>query len=112
MRSESVFNLTIFTDVTKKICTCSFISIIMIILFVISPLSNLIKTSLFMKMIILIVLFYTIYLNIIQTNSLRRVTNSSNSEKIKSQINTNIICSYIFTIFLGLLGIFVIKSFF
>ena len=28
-----------------------------------------------------------------------------------SQLNTNILCSYIFTLFLGLMGIFVIKSF-
>ena len=30
---------------------------------------------------------------------------------VLSQLNTNIMCSYIFTLFLGLLGIFVVKSF-
>jgi threonine/homoserine/homoserine lactone efflux protein len=112
MKSESVFNLTIFTDITKKICMCSFISMIIIILFVISPLSNFIKTSQFMKILVLILIFYTIYLNILQTNSLRNVTRGSASEKIKSQIQINTICSYIFTVFLGVLGIFVVKSFF
>ena len=111
MDSSTPFNLIIFTDSTKKICTCSAISIFLIILFVISPLSNFFMTSMIMKIIILIILAYTIYLNIIQTNYLRTATNVVNSEHIMSQLNTNILCSYIFTLFLGLMGIFVIKSF-
>ena len=111
MDSSTPFNLIIFTDSTKKICTCSAVSIFLIILFVISPLSNFFMTSMLMKIIILIILAYTIYLNIIQTNYLRTATNVVNSEHIMSQLNTNILCSYIFTLFLGLMGIFVIKSF-
>ena len=111
MDSSTPFNLIIFTDSTKKICTCSAVSIFLIILFIISPLSNFFMTSILMKIIILIILAYTIYLNIIQTNYLRTATNVVNSENIMSQLNTNILCSYIFTLFLGLMGIFVIKSF-
>ena len=111
MDSSTPFNLIIFTDSTKKICTCSAVSIFLIILFIISPLSNFFMTSMLMKIIILIILAYTIYLNIIQTNYLRTATNVVNSENVISQLNTNILCSYIFTLFLGLMGIFVIKSF-
>ena len=111
MDLDAPFNLLIFTDSTKKICTCSSISIFLIILFIISPLSNFYMTSMLMKIIILIILAYTIYLNIIQTNYLRSATNVVNSENVMSQLNTNILCSYIFTLFLGLMGIFVIKSF-
>ena len=105
------FDLNVFTSITKKICMSTFISIILIILFIISPLSNLIKTSIFMKLIILVLIVYTIYLNVLQTSTLKNVNVSDNSPIIKSQLNINIICSYIFTLFLGLLGIFVIKSF-
>jgi hypothetical protein len=111
MDSSTPFNLIIFTDSTKKICMCSAVSIFLIILFIISPLSNFFMTSMLMKIIILIILAYTIYLNIIQTNYLRSATNVVNSEIVMSQLNTNILCSYIFTLFLGLMGIFVIKSF-
>ena len=111
MDSSTPFNLIIFTDSTKKICTWSAVSIFLIILFIISPLSNFYMTSMLMKIIILIILAYTIYLNIIQTNYLRTATNVVNSENVISQLNTNILCSYIFTLFLGLMGIFVIKSF-
>ena len=109
---ESSFNIKVFTNTTKQLCVCSFISIFLIILFIISPLSNFIKTSAFMKIIIVILLSYTIYLNIFQTNSLKSVINSSISENIQSQLNIYIICSYIFTGFLLLLTIYIIKSFF
>jgi hypothetical protein len=111
MDSETPFNLIIFTDSTKKICMCSAVSIFLIILFIISPLSNFFVASTFMKIIVLIILAYTIYLNIIQTNYLKSATNVVKTENVLSQMNTNIMCSYIFTLFLGLLGIFVIKSF-
>ena len=112
MDYEKPFNLMIFTDTTKKICMCSASSIFIIVLFIISPLSNLFKTSLFMKIVSLVILGYTLYLNNIQTNLLRNASISSNSDSVKSQLNMNIICSYMFTIFIGLLFIFIIKTFF
>ena len=112
MDSNRPFNLMIFTDETKKICICSATSIFLIVLFVISPLSNFFTTSLVMKILILAILIYTIYLNNNQTNLLRNATSVINSENVKSQLNMNIICSYVFTLFIGLLVLFVIKSFF
>ena len=112
MDSEIPFNLMIFTDSTKKICTCSAISMFLIILFIITPLSNFFITSSVMKIVVLIILAYTIYLNTLQTNSLRTALGFVKSENVMSQLNINIMCSYIFTLFLGLLGIFVIKTFF
>jgi hypothetical protein len=109
---DSDLNLNIFTKVTKKICMCSFTAMFLIILFILSPLSNLIKTSAFMKVIIIGVLFYTIYLNNIQTNTLRSANVSGKNADVASQFNMNIMCSYVFTLFLGLLTFFVIKSFF
>ena len=111
MESTPPFNLMIFTDETKKVCLCSATSIFLIVLFIISPLSNFFTTSLIVKIIILLILIYTIYLNNKQTNLLREANLIINSDKLKSQLNLNIICSYVFTIFLGLLIIFVIKSF-
>ena len=112
MDSDNHFSVTTFTNDTKKICTCSAISIFLIILFIISPLSNFFITSTFMKIITLIILGYTIYLNNKQTDLLKLATNSVSSEQLKSQLNINILCSYIFTLFIGLLIIFTIKSFF
>jgi hypothetical protein len=111
MDTEIPFNVMIFTEATKKICTCSTISIVLIILFIISPLSSFLFTSMLMKMIIFLLLGYTIYLNISQTTHLSTAKNLVQSENILKQLNINIMCSYIFTLFLGLLCIFVIKTF-
>jgi len=105
-------NMDSSTNVTKQVCICSFVSIVLIVLFIISPLSTFVLTSSFMKIIILLILGYTIYLNNHQTNILSLSKNSSQSFEIQSQLSTNIICSYVFTLFLGILLIFVIKSFF
>lgn len=112
MDTETPFNLLLFTNETKKVCICSATSIFIIILFIISPLSNFFKTSLFMKIIALLLLVYTLYLNIQQTNLLKMATQLTKSDPLKGQLSTNLICSYIFTLFIGLLAIFVIKSFF
>lgn len=103
--------LSVFQDSTKHICTCSFASMIIIILFVVSPLNKFFMISVFMKIVSLAILGYTIYLNTIQTNLLRASSEKSTSPELSSYLSTNIICSYTFTLFLGLLMIFVIKSF-
>ena len=110
--NNDTFNSTIFTNITKQICTCTAMSILIIVLFIISPLSNFFKTSICMKILALIIIGYTIYLNIQQINLLKNATLLQNSEHIESQLNMNIMCSYVFTIFIGLLFIFIIKSFF
>jgi hypothetical protein len=113
MNSNEHFSLTAFTDTTKKLCTCSAISIFLIILFIISPLSSFFLTSVFMKIITILILSYTLYLNYEQTNYLRNAsTQTALSKEVHSQLSINIICSYIFTLFIGLLIIFVVKSFF
>jgi hypothetical protein len=81
-------------------------------LFIISPLSRFFITSIFMRIVILLLLAYTIYLNSQQTDYLRNASNLNLSNEVASQLNINIICSYIFTLFIGLLIIFVFKSFF
>jgi hypothetical protein len=111
MNSTEHFNLTTFTDTTKRVCTCSAISIVLIILFIISPLSSFFFTSLFMKIIIIIILSYTLYLNFQQTNYLRNASELKISKEVANQLNINIMCSYLFSLFIGLLIIFVIKSF-
>lgn len=112
MNSNEHFSLATFTDTTKRTCTCSAISIFLIALFIISPLNRFFKTSIFIKIIILLLLIYTIYLNVQQTNYLKKYSKLQLSNDVASQLNINIICSYVFTLFIGLLVIFVLKSFF
>jgi hypothetical protein len=64
-----------------------------------------------MKIITLLILSYTLYLNYKQTEYLRNASQFNLSNELSSQLNVNIICSYVFTLFIGLLIIFVIKTF-
>lgn len=96
---------------TKNIYTSCFLSVFLIILFVISPLSNF-KNSYMMKFIILILLSYTFYLSILQINKMKITHSISKSDEIIKQINMNIICNYIFTFLIGVVIIFIIKSLF
>jgi hypothetical protein len=109
-QNSKPFNLTIFTEDTKSICMCTAIAIVIIILFVISPLSNFFKTSLLMKFISISIIVYVLFLNYTQTNLLRTASSLSESEDIRDQLNVNIISSYIFSFFIGLLAIFTLKS--
>ena len=112
MNTNDNFNLITFTDTTKKVCTCSAISIFLILIFIISPLSSIFFISGIGKIIIILLLLYTIYLNTQQTDYLRKASQLNVSGEVSKQLNINIICSYIFTLFIGILAIFVIKSFF
>jgi hypothetical protein len=104
------FNLSIFTQETKKMCLYTATSIFIIILFVITPLRFFFKTSFFMKMLSIILMGYIIFLNYKQTDLLKSASSLADSIEIQSQLNTNILFSYIFTFFIGLLIIFVFKS--
>lgn len=95
-------------DLTKKMCMCTYISIFIIILFIMSPLNNFVKTSAIMKVVVLIILGYTLYLSIHQNIFLQKNVNMN--PKIVTQVNTNVICSYIFTLFLLVLFFFVVKD--
>ena len=100
-----------FTNDTKKVCTCSALSIFLIRLFVLTPLSRLFITSIFMKIIIISILSYTLFLNNKQSNYLKSSYSSDNlSQDVSKQLNINLICSYTFTFMLGVLIIFVIKN--
>jgi len=110
--NENSFNLIIFTKKTKTICLCTATAIFIITAFVITPLSNFYKTSIIMRLIALIIMGYIMYLNYNQTELLRTAISVADTEQSMSLLNKNMICSYVFTLFIGILFIFVLKSFF
>lgn len=108
--STQSFDSAIFTKETKNICICTATSIMLILFFIISPLSYFFKTSLFMKLMAAILLLYVLFLNYKQTGILSSATAIADSESVKAQLNVNILCSYVFTFFIGLLIIFIFKN--
>jgi len=112
MDANNIKNAKTTTDYTKQICYYTFFVIILIIIFIISPLKKFVIVSTIIKIGILIILAYTIYLNNIQTNMLKSGINVKNDPELSSQLNSNIMASYVFTVFLAILFIFVLKSVF
>lgn len=104
------YNLSLFTDVTKKVCSCCFIAIILIIIFIISPLSKFFTLSIIMRFVIIIILLYVVYLSFSQINLLQSFYESSPSPEITSNLNMNIISNYIFTVSIILLIFFIAKN--
>jgi DMSO/TMAO reductase YedYZ heme-binding membrane subunit len=111
MMDDSPLNLMVYTDSTKKTCMCSAFAIFLIVLFAISPLKYYLKTAMVMKLIAIVLIIYTIYVNYHQTNILRLASKNLNAQQLIPQLNINILCNYIFIIFIGLLCLFVMKSF-
>jgi len=94
----------------KQLVLYSFISMFLIIAFVISPLNKFTTLSLIMKIIILCLLAYTGYLCNAQITFMRNTNTDAHSTTVKNQLTMNIIGEYVFILFLGLLFIFVLKS--
>lgn len=96
---------------TKKVCITSFLSMFLILIFVLGPLSSFTTASFIVKILVVLILGYSIYLNVKQTNVLNAMTRENNRHEYNAQLQLNIVCSYVFTLFLGVLIVFILKSF-
>jgi hypothetical protein len=95
---------------TQNVCMCLAISIFLIILFMMTPLNSFILSSIFGKIIIITLLGYTLYYNINQTNKVSNKFNISLMSGNWNELKTNIICSYIFSVFLLVLLLSVVRN--
>lgn len=101
----------IFDNSTKNICLYCFVSIILIIIFTLTPLSNFSTLTIFVKIISILLLGYCTYLNSIQIKIFYNTNPDSSSTQIKNYLNINIFCSYIFSLSMIIFIFFIIKSF-
>ena len=112
MNNESYSNnIRNYVKSNQHICMCSTVSIVLIFLFMISPLNKFFMTSIFGKTMILVLLGYTLYYNIQLTNKLSKETNVYLMDSLWNPIKPNIICSWIFSLFLFVLILSVARSF-
>jgi hypothetical protein len=88
------------------------ISAFFIILFMMTPLNSFVLSSIFGKLIILLLLGYTIYYNVTKTNKFADNFNIDMMSNSWNPIKTNIACSYIFSGFLLVLILSVLKKLF
>ena len=99
-----------YSKTTKNVCMCLGISIFFIILFMMTPLNSFLLSSIFGKVIILTLLGYTLYYNLSQTNKFSNNFNISLTGGNWDVLKTNIVCSYVFSLFLLVLMVSVFTS--
>jgi len=95
---------------TQNVCMCLGISIFLIILFMMTPLNSFILSSIFGKVVIIALLGYTLYYNISQTNKFSKNFNISLTSGNWDELKTNITCSYVFSLFLLVLLLSVLRK--
>jgi len=101
-----------YAKTTQNVTILVGITIFLIILFVLSPINTFYYPAFCGKVIIMVLLGYTIFYNIVQTN---RFTKDFNIDILLGEWNivkTNIVYSYIFNIFLLILMITILNKFF
>ena len=103
-------DITKYINNSKNICLYTTISIVLILIFIISPLNKYVFMSIIGKILILFILGFTLYGNIMNTGNILNSMNN-NSNEMNNKINSNIICNYIFSFFILLLFLSVFKMF-
>ena len=101
-----------FSKSTQNVCMCFGLSVILIVLFIITPLNTFMLSSIFGKVIIMTLLGYTLYYNTQQTNKFVKNFNINIWNDNWGPLKTNVLCSYIFSLFLLGLIISVIRHIF
>ena len=95
---------------TQNVCMCVAISMFLIVLFMMTPLNSFLLSSIFGKIIIIILLGYTLYYNVSNTNKFSNNFGINITSGNWNAVKTNIVCSYVFSFFLLVLMISVIRK--
>ena len=100
-----------FAKSTQNVCMCVGLAIFLIVLFMMTPLNTFFLSSIIGKVIIVGLLGYTLYYNIVKTSMFSHKFGIALTTGNWDALKTNIICSYIFSFFLLVLMLSVIKNF-
>lgn len=112
--SNSTLMIIEFSKATQNVCMCIGLSVIFIILFMMTPLNTFFLSSIFGKVIILTLLGYILFYNTRQTNKFVKNFNINiwNENSKWDPLKTNVLCSYIFSGFVLILLLSVIRKLF
>lgn len=103
-------NIVKYAKSTQNVCMCLAIATFLIILFMMTPLKSFILSSIIGKIIILTLLGYTVFYNLKVTNQFSNELNIKLTSGEWNSMKTNIIGSYIFSIFLLILAVAIVRT--
>ncbi len=92
-----------YAENTKKTCACTATAMVLTVLFIMSPLKDFILTSIFSKIIIALLLFYSIYKNTVITTALKNHYDVEMMNGSTDSVKMNVLCGYTFSVFLTFL---------
>lgn len=98
-----------YVNSCKTTCICTVVSIVLIFIFMLSPMKRFFFSSIIGKLAILVILGYAILNNVKTTFAFSKVVLN---EDITSVKNTNLLCGAIFSLLLFFLFLSVVRSFF
>jgi len=98
-------------DPTKNICIYCLLSLVLIIIFMLTPIRQYIFLCKIIKVLICFILGYCFFLNTLQLKTLVTSKSSNNSTLYKRYLNANVFFSILFSIFIFVLLCFVLKTF-
>lgn len=105
-----------YLNSTKNSSICISVAIVIIILFFMTPLSKFLLVSTIGKIIAVLILSYAFIINTTSSYDVSKkldislFSDSNYASNETSNIRTNIICSYIFSIFILLLILMIVKK--
>ena len=95
---------------SKNVYIFTTVAMVIIIIFMITPLNNFFITSIIAQIIVILILAFALYQNYQNANFLSNTTNTSFYNGEWNSIKTNIISSYIFSFFIVVLILSIIKN--
>lgn len=99
-----------YSNNSKNVCMCTTVAIVLVLMFIVSPLNNFFIASFLGKLTAILILAFALYKNVTNTNELSQSMNTALLTGDWTKIKTNIVCSYIFSFLILLLFFSVIKK--
>lgn len=98
-----------YVNSCKTTCICTVVSIVLIFIFMLSPIKRFFFSSIIGKLSILVILGYAMVNNMKTTFAFSKVVLNGDMKTVK---NTNLLCGAIFSVLLFFLFLSVVRSFF
>ncbi len=94
---------------SKNVCMYTVVAVFLTIIFVLTPLKNILMASVLSKVIILSILGYALYINYTTTSKFGNGVSLFTGPL--DNIKTNIICSHVFSLFIVILILTILRQF-
>ena len=110
LTDNNILTIKDYSITMRNITLLTGLSIILIIIFIVGPLKNTFIISFLGKTACILILLFVLYKNIMTTLDLQK--NMKNYSNFKNEIKMNVVYSYVFSIFVFLLLLSVIRILF